>query len=68
MKVKAYGKVNLALAVGGVREDRKHDMNMINGRVNCFDELDIQPIDRDVDEIECPGFHIPPQNLSLIHI
>lgn len=62
MKVKAYGKVNLALAVGGVREDRKHDMNMINGRVNCFDELDIQPIDRNVDEIECPGFHIPPQN------
>lgn len=62
MKVKAYGKVNLALAVEGLREDHKHDMNMINGRVNCFDELDIQQIDGDSDEIECAGFHLPAQN------
>lgn len=62
MKVKAYGKVNLALAITGLRDDHKHDMNMINGRVNCFDELDIQPIDRDIDEIECAGFRLPVEN------
>lgn len=62
MKVKAYGKVNLALDILGVRPDHKHNMNMINARVDLADELDIEAVDSDHDEIHCPGFHMPVPN------
>lgn len=40
MKIKAYGKINIALDVIGKREDGYHLLKMIMQTVNIYDELD----------------------------
>lgn len=41
MKIRAYGKINLALDVVGKREDGYHELRMIMVPLDFFDEMDI---------------------------
>lgn len=62
MKIKAHGKVNLALDILGVREDGKHDMDMVNAPVNLCDEIELEANGKDYDEIFCLNQELPPVN------
>ena len=42
MKIKAYGKINIALDVIGKREDGYHLLRMIMQTVNIYDELEFK--------------------------
>lgn len=66
MKIKAYGKINIALDVIGKREDGYHLLRMIMQTVNIFDELEF--------EKSTPGIHIssnkefvPTDNRNLVY-
>ena len=50
MKIKAYGKINIALDVIGKREDGYHLLRMIMQTVNIYDELEFKK--------SIPGIHI----------
>ncbi|MBN2877030.1 MAG: 4-(cytidine 5'-diphospho)-2-C-methyl-D-erythritol kinase [Bacilli bacterium] len=52
---KAYAKVNLFINVIGRREDGYHDLEMINAKVDLYDEITI-------DEIDSPGIAIIKSN------
>lgn len=41
MKLKAYAKINLRLKVLNKRENGYHDLEMINARINLFDEIEV---------------------------
>lgn len=60
MKVKARAKVNLALDVLKKREDGYHDLDMIMAPVALYDELEIEPADKE--EILCEGEVLPENN------
>ena len=40
LKIKAYGKINLALDIVGKRDDGYHMLNTVMQSVSCFDLLD----------------------------
>ncbi len=46
MKVKAYAKLNLALKVECLREDKMHELRMIMQEVDLCDEIEINPSDK----------------------
>ncbi len=62
MKIKAHGKVNLALDILGVREDGKHDIDMVNAPVNLCDEIELEANDKGRDEIFCRNQQLPDSN------
>lgn len=63
MKVKAYGKVNLALDVVRAREDGYHDLDMIMAPIDICDNMEIEMADED--EILCDSMHLPANNTLL---
>ncbi|MEY8309113.1 4-(cytidine 5'-diphospho)-2-C-methyl-D-erythritol kinase [Erysipelotrichaceae bacterium 51-3] len=66
MKIKAHGKVNLALDILGVREDGKHEMDMVNAPINLCDEIELEPNGKEIDEVFCDNELLPPSN-TLSH-
>lgn len=60
MKVKAYGKVNLALDVCGHLPHGYHELDMIMAPIDLYDELTIEENERDV--VICENCVLPLQN------
>lgn len=48
MEAKAYAKVNLFINVSGKRKDGYHDLQMVNAKIDLFDDITIE-------ETDCPG-------------
>lgn len=61
-RVKAYGKVNLALDVLEKRNDGLHEMDMVNAKVDLADELVIESCAGQKDEIICESLFLPQDN------
>lgn len=61
-RVKAYGKVNLALDVLEKRSDGLHEMDMVNAKVDLADELVVEPCEGQEDEIICDTLSLPQDN------
>lgn len=51
----APGKVNLALILGPLRPDGRHEMATVIESVSLADELVLSPADGPADEVVCPG-------------
>lgn len=51
MKLKAYAKTNLFLAVTAKREDGYHELDMLNSSISLFDEITLEKSE----EISCEG-------------
>lgn len=62
MKIEAPAKVNLALNILGLRNDGKHEMDMVNARLTLHDTLYIEEIEADKDEIVCKAMKLPSTN------
>lgn len=50
--IKAYAKINLILKVVGLDDKRYHLLQMLNARINIYDEIEIQKNDVEVDQLE----------------
>ncbi len=66
MKIKAYGKVNIALDVIGKREDGYHLLRMIMQTVNIYDELTFTPCDKGI-HITCDKEFVPTDKRNLVY-
>ncbi len=64
-RVKAYGKVNLALDVFEKRSDGLHEMDMVNAQVDLADELVIESTESQDDEIVCETLSLPEDNTLI---
>ncbi|WP_295209063.1 4-(cytidine 5'-diphospho)-2-C-methyl-D-erythritol kinase [Ruminococcus sp.] len=53
LKIKAYGKLNLALDIVGRRDDGYHMLNTIMQSVSCYDLIDITLAEGEGIEIRC---------------
>ena len=53
MKLKAYAKLNLSLAITGTRPDGMHELDMLMQSISLADELTIRPAERTV--LRCGG-------------
>ena len=62
LREQAPGKVNLCLALGGLREDGRHELATVIESVSLADELELTtPPAARADEVRCPG--VPEPNL-----
>lgn len=66
MKIKAYGKVNIALDVIGKREDGYHLLRMIMQTVDIYDELTLTPCDEGI-HITCDKEFVPTDKRNLVY-
>lgn len=55
MRVIAPGKVNLALFLGGTREDGRHELVTLFQALSLADTLDLEVLGDGGDVVECPG-------------
>ena len=53
LKIKAYGKINLALDIVGKRDDGYHMLNTVMQSVSCFDLLDFTLSEGEGIELTC---------------
>ncbi|MEG2018093.1 MAG: 4-(cytidine 5'-diphospho)-2-C-methyl-D-erythritol kinase [Clostridium sp.] len=66
MKVKAYGKINIALDVIGKREDGYHLLRMIMQTVNIYDELEFEKGEQGIKITSNKSF-VPTDNRNLVY-
>ncbi len=66
MKIKAYGKVNIALDVTGKREDGYHLLRMIMQTVNIYDELIFKKVEKGIHITSNKEF-VPTDNKNLVY-
>lgn len=66
MKVKAYGKINIALDVIGKREDGYHLLRMIMQTVNIYDELEFEKSEQGIKITSNKSF-VPTDNRNLVY-
>ncbi|WP_010293835.1 4-(cytidine 5'-diphospho)-2-C-methyl-D-erythritol kinase [Clostridium senegalense] len=66
MKVKAYGKINIALDVVGKREDGYHLLKMIMQTVDIYDELEFEKCDKNI-TINCNKKYLPVDENNLVY-
>ncbi len=57
MRELAFGKVNLCLFLGPVREDGRHELVTLYESISLADELSLT--ESDADEVVCPGVNGP---------
>lgn len=63
MKTEAYGKVNLALDILGLREDGYHEMDMIMAGIELHDDLQVEALPKaKADEIVVTNGTLPENN------
>lgn len=68
MRIKAYGKINIALDVIGKRkEDGYHLLKMIMQTIDLYDSLDIKPIREDKIIIKCNKPYVPTDERNLAY-
>ena len=63
MKLKAYAKLNLSLAITGTRPDGMHELDMLMQSISLADELTIRPAERTV--LRCGGMAADESNTAL---
>lgn len=66
MKVKAYGKINIALDVIGKRDDGYHLLKMIMQTVNIYDELELKKSAKGIKITSNKSF-VPTDNRNLVY-
>lgn len=66
MKVKAYGKINIALDVIGKRDDGYHLLKMIMQTVNIYDELEFKKSAKGIKITSNKSF-VPTDNRNLVY-
>jgi 4-diphosphocytidyl-2-C-methyl-D-erythritol kinase len=59
--VRAPAKINLSLLVAGKRPDGFHDIETVMAKVNFYDEIFIEPGDKNGIELVCKGPHFSPE-------
>lgn len=63
MKLNAYAKLNLSLAITGKRVDGMHDLDMLMQNITLADELEIVPADRI--SLQCDGVAADERNTAM---
>ena len=66
MKIKAYGKINIALEVVGKRDDGYHLLRMIMQRIDLYDLIEIQERISGI-EITCNKPYVPRDERNLAY-
>ncbi|MDD7792675.1 4-(cytidine 5'-diphospho)-2-C-methyl-D-erythritol kinase [Clostridium sp. 'White wine YQ'] len=66
MKIKAYGKINIALEVVGKRDDGYHLLRMIMQRIDLYDLIEIQERTNGI-EITCNKPYVPRDERNLAY-
>lgn len=64
--VKAYAKVNLILKVVGLNDNRYHLLQMLNARINIYDEIEIDKINSNIDQLEFKNSDLNSKRDSLV--
>lgn len=67
LRLKAYGKINLALDVLGKREDGYHEVRMIMQTVGLHDRIDLYRTREPGIQIETNLFYLPSNEQNLAH-
>ena len=67
LRLKAYGKINLALDVLGRREDGYHEVRMIMQTVGLHDRIDLYATQEPGIRIETNLFYLPDNEQNLAH-
>lgn len=63
MKLNAYAKLNLSLAITGRRADGMHDLDMLMQNITLADELEIVPADKV--SLQCDGVAADERNTAV---
>jgi len=66
MKIKAYGKVNIALDVTRKREDGYHLLSMVMQTINIYDELTFKKVEKGIHITSNKDF-VPTDNKNLVY-
>lgn len=66
MKVKAYGKINIALEIVGKREDGYHTLRMIMQNIDLYDLVELSVKRNDI-TIECNKPYVPKDDRNLAY-
>ena len=66
LKIKAYGKINLALDIVGKRDDGYHMLNTVMQSVSCFDLLDFTLSEGEGIELTCKLDSFPKGDDNII--
>lgn len=64
--IKAYAKVNLILKVVGLNDNKYHLLQMLNARINIYDEIEIEKITSKADQLEFKNSDLNPQKDNLV--
>ena len=67
MRLKAYGKINLALDVVRRRPDGYHEVKMVMQTVKIYDGIEIEPTDTGKIEIETNLYFLPVNENNLMY-
>lgn len=67
MKIKAYGKINIALEVVGKREDGYHLLRMIMQNIDLYDLIELNEKRSNDITIECNKPYVPKDDRNLAH-
>ena len=67
LKLKAYGKINLALDVLRKREDGYHDVRMIMQTVGIYDQLELQATRKPGIAVETNLSYLPVNENNLVY-
>ena len=67
MKIKAYGKINIALEVVGKREDGYHLLRMIMQNIDLYDLIEINEKRSNDITIECNKPYVPKDDRNLAY-
>lgn len=64
--IKAYAKVNLILKVVGLNNNNYHLLQMLNARINIYDEIEIQKNDVGIDQLEFTNCDLDARKDTLV--
>lgn len=64
--IKAYAKANLILKVVGLNDNKYHLLQMLNARINIYDEIKIEKITSNIDQLEFKNSNLDPQKDTLV--
>ena len=67
MFLKAYGKINLALDVLGVREDGYHEVKMVMQTVKLYDGITIEKTNTGKIELQSNLYYLPVDETNIVY-
>lgn len=66
MKIRAYAKVNLILKVIDKMANGYHELQMLNTKINIYDEIDIEQTNENVDELYFQNSNLDSKKDNLV--